>query len=116
MRKNPKVYIADHAYNRLYSTDGGLKAETVAYNHLKRMEDPAYLRDLETDIVLPQRQELFEIKYRESISSSDLEPLADNATATGFTPYLISKNTYDTRTVEGQEIRIVPLHALCRIV
>lgn len=113
MRKNPKVYVADHAYNRLYGTDVGLKAETVAYNHLRRIEDPAYLRDPETDIVLPERGALFEVKYREEITAADLGPLAENAAETGFTPYLVSKDTDDTRTVDGQDIEIRPLHTLC---
>lgn len=113
MRKNPKVYVADHAYNRVYPADLGLRAETVAYNHLKRVEPPAYLRDPETDLVLPERESLFEIKYKETISTSDMRPLAENAERTGFTPYLISKDTDDTRTVDGRVIRLIPLHALC---
>lgn len=113
MRKNPKVYVADHAYNRLHGTDVGLKAETVAYNHLRRIEDPAYLRDPETDIVLPERGALFEVKYRDEITTADLTPLAENAADTGFTPYLVSKDTHDTRTVDGHEIEVRPLHTLC---
>lgn len=116
MRKNPKVYVTDHAYNRLYGTDVGLTAETVAYNHLKRIEEPAYIQDPETDIVLPETGAIFEIKYRETISRTDLDPLATNAAATGFDPYLVSRDTYDTRIVDDVEIQLIPLHALCCIV
>lgn len=116
MRKNPKVYVADHAYNRLYGTDDGLKAETVAYNHLKRIETPAYLREPETDIVLPETGRLFEVKYRETITREDLVPLAENAATTGFTPYLVTKDTYGSRTVDGQAVHLVPLHTLCTVV
>lgn len=113
MRKNPKVYVADHAYNRLYGTKTGLKAETVAYNHLRQLEEPAHLTDPETDIVLPERERLFEVKYSETIETADLVSLAESAVETGFTPCLVSKDTYDTRTVEGVDIDIVPLDALC---
>lgn len=113
MRKNPKVYVADHAYNRLYGASTGLRAETVAFNHLRRIEPPAFLRDPETDIVLPESERLFEVKYREEIRRQDLEPLVENADRTGFTPFLVSKDTFERRTVDGHEVRIVPLHTLC---
>lgn len=113
MRKNPKVYVADHAYNRLYGASTGLRAETIAFNHLRRIEPPAYLKNPETDIVLPEAGWLFEVKYREEIRRRDLEPLVENAARTGFTPYLVSKDTYETRTVDDHEVKIVPLHTLC---
>lgn len=113
MRKNPKVYIADHAYNRIYPTATGLKAETVAYNHLKRFERPYFLKDPETDIVLPDAGQLFEVKYQADIATSDLQSLAENARRTGFDPFVVSKNTHETRTVDGQDIQLVPLYAVC---
>ncbi len=115
-RKNPKVYVCDHAYNRVYPTAVGLKSETVAYNHLKRIEQPYYCRDPETDIVLPESEQLFEVKYQTNISTSDLRPLAENADRTGFDPYVITKDTAETRTVNGQKIELVPLYAICQIV
>lgn len=113
IRKNPKVYIADHAYNRIHDPGDGLIAETIAYNHLKRLEQPYYMKQPETDIVLPDRELLFEVKYRETIRDGDLEPLVENAQQTGFQPVLVSKHTYDTRTINGHDVQLVPLHVLC---
>ena len=115
MRKNPKIYIADHAYNQIYAAKEGLKAETIAYNHLKKIEDPEYMKDPETDIVLPEKQMLFEVKYQNHINDSDLENLIQNAKKTGYKPYIISKNTHETRTIQNQKIKIMPLHTICTV-
>ncbi|MFO7791683.1 MAG: hypothetical protein R6W73_01700 [Candidatus Saliniplasma sp.] len=60
IRKNPKVYVEDHAYNRIYPTKEGLKAETIAFNHARRLERPYYFIDLEVDIVPPETGILLE--------------------------------------------------------
>lgn len=116
MRKNPKVYVADHAYNRIFGTSIGLRAETIAYNHLKRIEPPGFLKSPETDIVLPDSEVLVEVKYQDTISTSDLGALVENAEETGFRPLCVSKDTFETRSVDGHQVEIVPLHTVCRIV
>jgi len=113
VRKNPKVYIEDHAYNRIYSTKEGLKAETIAFNHAKRLEQPYYFREPEVDMVLPERGVLLEVKYSEDVGGKDFENLVEAAEETGFKPYLLTKDDYETRTIEGVEVESVPLYAFC---
>ncbi len=108
-RKNPNIYIEDHAYNRIFPTKRGLKAETVAFNHARRLETPYHLKDPEVDIVLPKRGVLLEVKY----GKHDVDNLVDAAKRTGFKPYLITEDTYDTRTVNGVVVKYVPLYAFC---
>jgi len=113
VRKNPKVYIEDHAYNRIYSTKEGLKAETIAFNHAKRLEEPYYFREPEVDIVLPERAVLLEVKYSDNVGKKGLGNLVEAAEQTGFKPYLLTKDTYETRTIEGVEVELVPLYVFC---
>ncbi len=113
VRKNPKVYIEDHAYNRIYPTKEGLKPETIAFNHAKRLEEPYYFREPEVDIVLPERGVLLEVKYSEDVGGKDLENLVEAAEETGFKPYLLTKDDYGTRKVEDVEVELVPLYAFC---
>ncbi|MFO8110221.1 MAG: ATP-binding protein [Thermoplasmata archaeon] len=109
IRKNPKVYIEDHAYNRIYPAKEGLKAETIAFNHAKRFEPPYYFKDPEVDIVLPKRGLLLEVKY----GKHDVDSLVDAAEKTGFKPYLLTEDTYDTRYINGVEVKLIPLYAFC---
>ena len=90
--------------------------ETIAYNHLKRIETAFHLWDPETEIVLPDAGLLFEVKYQTSISSADLRQVAKNAERTGFDPYVITKETADTRTVDGEEVAFVPLYVICQAI
>ncbi len=109
IRKNPKIYIEDHAYNRIYPSKVGLKAETIAFNHAKRLETPFYFQDPEVDIVLPKNGLLLEIKY----GKNDVDNLVEAAKITGFKPYLITEDTYDSRIIDGVEVKFIPLYAFC---
>ena len=114
MRKNPKLYVADHAYNRLYNTKQGLRAETIAFNHLKRIEEPYFKKDPEVDIILPEAEKAFEIKYQESVrerNAGNLVHLSED-----YDLYLISKNTYESWSIEGRTIEVIPLWMLCLMV
>ncbi len=113
IRTNPKVYIEDHAYNRIYSTKEGLKAETVAFNHAKRLERPYHFRDPEVDIVLPDNGMLLEVKYGKNVSDEEIENLASVAKKTGFKPYLLTRDRYDSRTVDDVRVELIPLYAFC---
>ncbi|MFO8109761.1 MAG: ATP-binding protein [Thermoplasmata archaeon] len=113
IRKNPKVYIEDHAYNRVYPVKDGLKAETIAFNHAKRLESPYYFKDPEVDIVLPESGIIMEVKYGKSIGEDDFKNLVKAADETGFTPYLLTKDTYDSRSVGGMKIELIPLYVFC---
>jgi len=53
LRKNPKMYVSDHAYMRLWKAKEGLKAQTIAFNHLQQIEKPYFNKDPEVNIVLP---------------------------------------------------------------
>jgi len=113
IRKNPKVYVEDHAYNRIYPTKEGLKAETIAFNHARRLERPYYSIDPEVDIVLPETGILMEVKYGDNIDEDDLQNLVKAAEETGFKPYLLTKDDYETKTVEGTKIELIPLYVFC---
>ncbi len=109
VRKNPKIYMEDHAYNRIYPAKEGLIAETIAFNHAKRLETPFYFRDPEVDIVLPKNGLLLEVKY----GKTDIDNLVEAAEKTGFKPYLITEDTYDSRTINDIEVKFIPLYAFC---
>ncbi len=113
IRKNPKVYVEDHAYNRIYPTKDGLKAETIAFNHARRLESPNYFKDPEVDIVLPENSMILEVKYGKSIDEKDLYNLVKAADKTGFKPYLLTKDTYGSETVEGTKVELIPLYVFC---
>lgn len=56
---------------------------------------------------------LLHVKYRDESTAADLGPLAEIAADTGFTPYLVSKDTDDTRLIDGRDIEVRPLYTLC---
>ncbi|MFB6158042.1 MAG: ATP-binding protein [Candidatus Nanohalobium sp.] len=111
MRKNPKIYTADHAYNRLYPAKEGLKAETIAYNHLKRIEEPGFKKDPEVDIILPEQKKAFEIKYPDKPSRKDARQLTK--LPEDHKLYLVTRKTYDTWQIKGREVEVIPLWMLC---
>lgn len=110
-RKNPKIYVTDHAYTNLWKCKEGLKAETVAFNHLKRIEYPSYSKNPEVDIILPEKKCAFEVKYRSEVRKSDAKPLTE--LPSDFNLFLVTKENYDTWTVNGRKIQIIPLWLLC---
>lgn len=112
-RKNPKVYVADHSYANLYGAQEGLVAETVAFNHLKRVEEPQHTSDPEVDVVLPEHGLAFEVKYKENISDKIVSRVADFAEEEDLEPFVVTKNSFDKRTANNQEVRLVPLWFLC---
>jgi len=111
MRKNPKLYISDHSYNRLYSAKEGLRAETVAFNHLKRLEDPKFKKRPEVDILLPETGKAFEVKYQDDLDRRDARNLTELPEK--YDLYMVSRDTYDEWKVEGREIKVVPLWLIC---
>lgn len=113
IRKNPKVYVEDHAYNRIYPTKEGLKAETIAFNHARRLESPHYFKDPEVDIVLPENSMILEVKYGKSIDEDDLHNLVKAADETGFKPYLLTKDTYGSKAVADTKVELIPLYVFC---
>ncbi len=113
IRKSPKVYVQDHAYNRIYPTKDGLKAETIAFNHARHLEIPYYFKDPEVDIVLPETGVLLEVKYGKNIDEDDLRNLVKATDETGFKPYLLTEDTYGSKTVEGIKVELIPLYVFC---
>lgn len=111
LRKNPKVYISDHSYNNIWKTKNGLKAETIAFNHLKRIEKPYYNNSPEIDIVLPKKKYGFEIKYTDKITKKDSKSLTELPKE--FKLFLVTKDKYDKWYIENRKINLIPLWMLC---
>lgn len=111
LRKNPKLYVADHAYANLWRCKPGLVAQTVAFNHLERLEPPMYMAKPEIDIVLPERGYAFEVKYGAEVSSSDARSLT--TAPREYTLFLVTRDQYDTWTVNGRTVQVIPLWLLC---
>ena len=111
MRKNPKIYIADHAYNQIYNTKTGLKAETIAYNHIKRTRKPGYKKQPEVDIILEEEKKAFEIKYTENPQKQDTKQLTKLPEQ--YQLYLVTKQKYEEWKVNNRKIQLIPLWQLC---
>ncbi|KXA96638.1 hypothetical protein AKJ37_04730 [candidate division MSBL1 archaeon SCGC-AAA259I09] len=112
-RKNPKIYVADHSYADLYGAEKGLIAETVAFNHLSRIEKPQYMRDPEIDIVLPEKELMFEVKHTSEIKENTISRVAEKAKDERFKPFLVTEDVLDTREVSDAEVHLIPLWFLC---
>ncbi|MFW5898236.1 MAG: ATP-binding protein [Candidatus Saliniplasma sp.] len=110
LRKNPKVYVSDHSFANLYGTEEGLKAETVAFNHLKTIEQPRYNRKPEVDIVLPEEKKAFEIKYSSKVDKRDAKNMLK--LPGDYSLFLVTKERYDEWTIEGRNVQLVPLWLL----
>lgn len=111
MRKRPKVYVADHAYTHIWDCGPGLRAETVAFNHLRGIEEPFYNQNPEIDLVLPESKLGIEVKHRENVSPSHAQALTE--LPEDFSLILASKNTFETWNVNGREVTVLPLWMLC---
>lgn len=112
-RKNPKIYVADHSYAGLYGSEKGLIAETVAFNHLSRVERPQHMVDPEIDIVLPKKELLFEVKYTDDVPEDVVCRVAEASKERGFRPFIVTKDVLDTKEVEDVEVQLIPLWLLC---
>ncbi|MFO7990966.1 MAG: ATP-binding protein [Thermoplasmata archaeon] len=112
-RKRPKIYSSDHAFCILEKTKEGLTAETVAYNHLKKLGETGYWKskDTEVDILLKKESKsfAFEIKYRKEIRSSDKQGL--NAIRESYPDLQLYLITKDKMEREG-DIKMIPLWLL----
>jgi len=110
LRKNPKMYVSDHAYMRLWKAKEGLKAQTIAFNHLQQIEKPYFNKDPELDMVLPTQKMAFEIKYTDNITKKDMGNIMH--LSDDFTLFLVTKDTYDTIDMQGKTIHLIPLWLL----
>ncbi|MCK4713994.1 MAG: ATP-binding protein, partial [Candidatus Aenigmarchaeota archaeon] len=111
MRKNPKMYVSEHAYTNLWRCKKGLVAQTIAFNYLKRYGEPSYIQEPEVDIVLPEKKWAFEVKYSSAVSKGDAKNLA--SVPKGFRLFMITENSYDTWDIGGRQVQLVPLWLLC---
>lgn len=111
LRKKPKVYVSDHAYTNLWECKKGLRAETIAFNHLKKLEKPHYKQKPEVDIILPENKYAFEIKYGEKVHKKDAQSLTELPEE--YKLVLVTKERYDTWEVKGRKVRLIPLWLLC---
>jgi len=111
LRKNPKMYVSDHSFADLWRAGEGLKAETIAFNHLKKIERPRFNRDPEVDIVLPENGKAFEVKYSSNVDERDAEDLLEMSE--GFELFLVTEDLYDELKIDGRVVSAVPLWLLC---
>jgi len=114
LRKNPKLYMSDHAFSSLWKTKDGLKAETIAFNHLKRLEIPRFHRAPEVDIVLPKVKKAFEVKYTSNVSKDQAKDLLE--LSEDFDLYLVTNDVYEKWDIDGRKVYVVPLWLLCLMV
>ena len=111
LRKNPKMYVSDHSFADLWRAGEGLKAETIAFNHLKKIERPRFNRDPEVDIVLPENGKAFEVKYSSNVDEKDAENLLEMSEE--FELFLVTEDLYDEWKIDGRVVSAVPLWLLC---
>lgn len=109
-RKRPKIYVSDHAFCGLESAKQGLKAETVAFNHLAGRGKIGYWRNNngEVDLVVQRNGEVMglEIKYKKTIKAKELNNLkAFGKKYPESKTFLITKETLKRK----KEIKKVPL-------
>lgn len=114
LRKNPKLYMSDHAFSSIWKTKEGLKAETIAFNHLKHLERPNFNREPEVDIVLPEMKKAFEVKYTSNVSKEQAENLLDLPEE--FDLHLVTNNVYEKWEIDGRMVHVIPLWLLCLMV
>lgn len=107
LRKNPKMYVSDHSYMQLWNTKEGLKAQTIAFNHVKQLGEIYFFNDPEVDILLPDKKMAFEIKYSNNITKEDTKNLVK--LPDGYELYLITKDLYDEFKIDGRKISLIPL-------
>ncbi len=113
LRKNPKVYVADHGFSILENMDMGLKVETAVYNHLRRSHEVNYWKGKkEVDMVIcTSRFETLplEVKYKENIRNSDLRGLVEFAKEEKVSSgILVTNNTLKTEILDDIKIHFVP--------
>ena len=111
LRKNPKIYVSDHSYTSLWNCKEGLKAQTIAFNHLKLNEDPLYYNKPEIDILLPGKKRAFEVKYSGKVTKIDVKNLMK--LDGDFNLYLVTKDTYEQWSINGRRVIVLPLWLLC---
>ena len=92
---------------RLWNTKEGLKAQTVVFNHAKKLDTVNFLKEPEVDLVLPNKKLAFEIKYSKKITKKDAKNLLELPKE--FKLFLISIDTYDKLDINGRKVIIIPL-------
>jgi hypothetical protein len=111
LRKNPKIYVSDHSYTSLWNCKEGLKAQTIAFNHLKLNSEPLYYSKPEIDILLPEQKRAFEVKYSAVVTKADVKNLQE--LHRNFNLYLVTKDTYEQWSINGIRVIVLPLWLLC---
>ncbi len=110
-RANSKYYVSDHSFFSIWQCKEGLKAETIAFNHIKKVERPYYQQSPEVDIILPGRKWAFEVKYSDNISFKDAGSLL--TLDKEFELYLVTRRTYDRWIIDDRVVNVIPLWMLC---
>jgi len=118
--KAMKCYVGDHSFMRFSRPPEGYIAETIAFNHARRLMESRsgimeYWMDqagCEVDMVLSWNGKTLpvEVKYSDNISAGDLAPLRGAIDSLGVKNGLVlSRNTFESRD-EGRT-HIIPLWA-----
>ena len=110
-RSNSKYYVSDHSFFSIWQCKEGLRAETIAFNHIKKMERPFYQQGPEVDMILPGRKWAFEIKYSDNISYKDAGPLL--TLHKEYELFLVTRRTYDRWIIDDRAVNVIPLWMLC---
>jgi len=112
IRKNPKIYVADHGFSILEKMEKGLRVETAVYNHITRYHDVYYWKDRkELDLVVETKQKPIpiEVKFKEQIGKKDIKGLMDFMKKTDVEKgVVVNKKDYRTETADGKQIVYVP--------
>ncbi|MFO7872612.1 MAG: ATP-binding protein [Candidatus Undinarchaeales archaeon] len=114
-RKNPKIYVSDHGFFMLNGTKEGMVAETMAFNHAKKLGgyEMFYWKDRrkEVDIILKGSNPTpIEVKYKGTVSKKDIKGILKfmelNELKKGI---VVTKDEYKKEKVEGKLIIFIPL-------
>ena len=114
LRKNPKMYVSDHSFMGLWRAKEGLKAETIAFNHLKLLENPNFHQEPEVDIILQDMKRAFEIKYTSNVSKDQAKNLLK--LPKNYRLFLVNEDQYDEWSIDGRKIKVIPLWLLALMV
>lgn len=111
LRKGEKAYVSDHAYLNLVDCLVGLRAETIAFNHLRKQGKVFYVKDPEIDIMLPENKMAIEVKFGQTVERSDCANLLVSPKENRL--FLITDDVYEKWTFEGRTVTVLPLWLLC---
>lgn len=115
--KNFKIYVSDHAFFNLETTEEGLVAETLVFNHCKKTisEEIFYWQDKkknEVDIILKRNKTLLpiEVKFKSMVDKKELKGMTSFMERYGSkSGIIVTKNSLESINLNGKKIMQIPL-------